>query len=69
MEEEATGCAMFPKESVKKRAKKLSKKVKRSARRSARLKMSAEEVLIAMRVPAKSRASLLKLINERLPSE
>ena len=33
------------------------------------LKMSAEEVLIAMRVPAKSRASLLKLINERLASE
>ena len=30
------------------------------------LKMSAEEVLIAMRVPAKSRAELLKLINERL---
>ena len=33
------------------------------------LKMSAEEVLTAMRVPAKSRASLLKLINERLASE
>ena len=33
------------------------------------LKMSAEEVLIAMRVPAKSRASLLKLINERLAAE
>ena len=33
------------------------------------LKMSAEEVLIAMRVQAKSRASLLKLINERLASE
>ena len=30
------------------------------------LKMSAEEVLTAMRVPAKSRAELLKLINERL---
>ena len=30
------------------------------------LKMSAEEVLTAMRVPAKSRAALLKLINERL---
>ncbi|MBR0224899.1 MAG: hypothetical protein IJL92_02445 [Thermoguttaceae bacterium] len=33
------------------------------------LKMSAEEVLIAMRVPAKSRAELIKLINERLASE
>ena len=33
------------------------------------LKMSAEDVLTAMRVPAKSRASLLKLINERLASE
>ena len=33
------------------------------------LKMSAEEVLIAMRVPARSRASLLKTINERLASE
>ena len=33
------------------------------------LKMSAEEVLIAMRVPAKSRAELLKLINERLAAE
>ena len=30
------------------------------------LKMSAEEVLSAMRVPARSRASLLKTINERL---
>ena len=30
------------------------------------LKMSAEGVLTAMRVPAKSRAELLKLINERL---
>jgi len=33
------------------------------------LKMSAEEVLSAMRVPARSRASLLKTINERLASE
>ena len=33
------------------------------------LKMSAEEVLTAMRVPAKSRTSLLKLINERLAAE
>ena len=33
------------------------------------LKMSAEDVLTAMRVPAKSRASLLKLINERLAAE
>ena len=33
------------------------------------LEMSAEEVLIAMRVPAQSRESLLKLINERLAAE
>ena len=33
------------------------------------LKMSAEDVLTAMRVPAKSRASLLKLINERLAAK
>ena len=33
------------------------------------LKMSAEEVLSAMRVPARSRASLLKTINERLASD
>ena len=33
------------------------------------LKMSAEEVLTAMRVPAKSRAELLKSINERLAAE
>ena len=33
------------------------------------LKMSAEEVLSAMRVPARSRASLLKTINERLAAD
>ncbi|MBR0225282.1 MAG: PD-(D/E)XK nuclease family transposase [Thermoguttaceae bacterium] len=33
------------------------------------LEMSAEEVLTAMRVPAQSRESLLKLINERLAAE
>ena len=33
------------------------------------LKMSAEEVLNAMRVPARSRASLLRTINERLASD
>ena len=33
------------------------------------LKMSAEEVLTAMRAPEESRAELLKLINERLAAE